>query len=199
MTDNYDHLNPVDSMIMSKVDGLTDWFKNNGFNSSGVSTLSIVFGILSLKLISDKAFWAAALSYMVYYVLDHIDESIAKKYEGKVDPTSQYDTVKNIVVHGLIAYSVYSNYSQFEGCTSKLFFLSLIAVIVMGLMHMGCVKVQNGTFDVESNVGKALIGICPATDKEGVIEVMKVTKYFGAGTLVLAMAVLIGLMGEYTK
>jgi phosphatidylglycerophosphate synthase len=199
--DQEEFKNPINKLFNKYAEPVADWMNNNGFNSSGIITLSLVFGILALKYIGDKSFIYASISYIIFYFLDYIDDKLNEKYNTNSNFGNKYDVIKNILIHGLIARSIYTNYANFEGCSSKLFFLILILVLTLGIMHSGCQRITDSNINnnTSNSLEKISIGLCPATSKDEAIDIMKYTKYFGQSSWVIVMAVLVLLMGEFAK
>lgn len=189
--------NPIDEFLKRRLHPVAKWFINNGFNSSGVITLSLAIGILSFKLIGDKNLYGASITYLLSYLLDFVKEIMDKQIEP-TETQKKYNLFKNLLIHGFIIYIILSDYSLFEGCSPKVIFLILIGLVILSMMNYGCNKITNNNITSdEPLLQKISIGLCPATDKNEAENISSYTKYFSVSTWVLLLSIMIANMDEF--
>jgi phosphatidylglycerophosphate synthase len=193
------NINPVEEMMMGPAKSIGGLLHENGFNRSGVTTLSLLIGLLAVKFIIDGSYIYAAICYAISHVLDHVEEEVSRKTGSASSFEKNFTMMKNLIVHGLVLYYIYAKYSTYEGCSSKNIFLVLLAFLVISFMQVGCRKLQNSPEEYanESIVGKIAMDVCPVTSKEDALSLMKFLRYFSETTVVIVITGLIAMMGEY--
>jgi phosphatidylglycerophosphate synthase len=179
--------NPIDNLNIYVADKISPFFKSLGFSPNGITTLSLLFGMLSIYfLYKDYNVWWFAIAYYISYFFDCMDGFYARKYSMVTKFGDAYDHIKDVTVTiGVLTVLYFKNRS----CPSKVlwivaavFFLSLF----LSMAHLGC---QEKIYNKEGESDALLFtkNLCPGDPKESI----KFLRYFGCGTFTL---IVIGLV-----
>ena len=92
----------VDSIISLISEKTLPKFKKINFTPNGITTLSLIFGLLSVFLFYKKHYYSAALSYFISYIFDCTDGMYARKYNMVTKFGDYYDHIKDVIVYILL-------------------------------------------------------------------------------------------------
>jgi phosphatidylglycerophosphate synthase len=168
--------NPIDNMIYKDMENVGKFFKENNFTPNMLTTISAFFGLLSIYAICKNKFIVAGILYFISYYFDCLDGYYARKYNMVTKFGDYYDHVKDIVVFmGLIFVLIYKKL--------HIGLLFIIPFFFLMLVHFGCQEVyyehnESDTLDFTRY-------LCPTDDKKELEKIMKYTRYFGCGTVIL--------------
>src|SRR3989304_4470904 len=120
--------NPIDNFILKIVDPLCPLFKALHFTPNGITTISLVFGLLSAYLLYKGHPYLFGITFFISYFFDCMDGYYARKYNMVTRFGDIYDHVKDIVVILIILYIFLKrNYK----CSPR---LMIIFAIVLGII-----------------------------------------------------------------
>lgn len=168
--------NPVDNLIYQDMDKVANFFKENNFTPNMLTSVSAFFGLLSIYSICKNRFMIAGILYFISYYFDCLDGYFARKYDMVTKFGDYYDHVKDILV--------------FSGLVFVLFYkrlhiglLFIIPFFFLMLVQFGCQEIyynkdESDTLDFTRH-------LCPTEDKEELEKIMKYTRYFGCGTVIV--------------
>lgn len=171
--------NPIDNVMYDGAEILSPYLKQLNFTANGITTLSLLTGLLSINLFCDEKYELAAIVYMVSYFFDCMDGFYARKYKLVSDLGDWYDHVKDFVVVTLLLYCVMS---KIESSSTKVIIIAVLIILFMiNVVQAGCQqKIHN------SDTGNHMLNIasyfCPSCDGKKQ-NIMKITRYFGPGTV----------------
>ena len=94
--------NPIDNVLIDISDYLCPFFKSLNFTPNGITTLSLIFGLLSVYFLYKGKLYLFALTYFVSYYFDVLDGHYARKYNMTSDIGCLYDHIKDVSVILLI-------------------------------------------------------------------------------------------------
>jgi len=98
--------NPIDNLVYKVVEILDPIFYKLKFTPNIITTLSIIFGILSIYYFIKKNYICIPL-YVISYILDCSDGYYARKYNMVTKFGDYYDHISDILVHYILLYLIY--------------------------------------------------------------------------------------------
>src|SRR3989344_175000 len=153
--------NPIDNALIDLADKLCPLFKRLNFTPNGITTISLLFGLLSAFCLYKGRPLLFGLFYFISYFFDCMDGYYARKYEMSSKFGDMYDHIKDYVVVILILIIFFRRNCC---CSPKSI---TIAIIIMGvtllpmMMYFGCQeKIYNKN---ESPTLSYLKNLCPNT------------------------------------
>jgi phosphatidylglycerophosphate synthase len=192
--------NFIDNIILDIVDIIQPLFVKLKFTPNQITTLSIVMGIISTYYILNKDFKKGALFYMLAYILDCSDGNYARTFNLCSKFGDYFDHFGDILKIVLVLYSlnkmkyIHKNKDNFNKIG-----VVLILLLFLSLIHLGCQQIYyNNKYNIinTSDTLNFLYKICPA-NKDNVELYLKKTKYFGNGTLILFITIIILIYDKF--
>ena len=181
--------NPVDKIFMSYATQNMHMYHDIGFTPNGITTLSILFSLLSVHFLVNKQYELSALCFLINYYYDCMDGAMARCYDEVTKFGDYYDHISdiiNIIIFILITTCYYN-----KKCSSSdavYVFMTMITLSVLILVHVGFQEIY---YDKEKNSGdffSDLLRSYGIDTKEDAEKYMPYTRYFGCGTYNLALA-----------
>ena len=83
--------NPIDNILIELAEKLNPYFYKLGFNPNGVTTLSLIFGILSCYFYYLKYYLFSSISMFISYFFDVMDGNFARRYNMQTQFGDYYD------------------------------------------------------------------------------------------------------------
>lgn len=115
------------------------FFKKIGFTASGITTVSIIFSLLSLIFHYYQYLYVSALFYLIYYILDCADGQFARKYKMTSYFGEVYDWNKDhIITFSFLLYFIIS-----MDFFSALIILSLTPIMTIHIAILESIKNYN--------------------------------------------------------
>jgi phosphatidylglycerophosphate synthase len=187
--------NPIDNINLFFAEFLCPTFKKIGFTPNGITTLSLVFGMLSVHALYTGKLYKFGILYYISYFFDCLDGHYARKYDMITKFGDAYDHVKDFVVTvSIIAVFILRNRDIPRDKMIGVIAIILLAHVCMN-SHLGCQeKIYNKE---ESGTLSHLKYLCPGT-REDAMNNIKFTRYFGCATINILM-ILIIIYVEKTK
>ena len=175
--------NPIDDIIIYIADRSSEIYKNMGLTPNHITTISLICNILSAVLLYYDRKYMSALMFMIGYYFDCADGFYARKYDMVTTFGDYYDHINDQLKILIILYVMYIKSScKFFNILPIIMSLTLLSII-----HLGCQEKVYGK--EESPTLDGLKHLCSVRDNA--IQSMKITKYFGTGTLMVCFAFLI--------
>lgn len=177
--------NGVDNLIINIVDYTTPFFYNIGFTPNGITTLSLLMGLLSISQFRINNYWSAAIFYLLSYYFDCADGYMARKYNMVSDFGDYYDHIKDILIGGILIVMLWNKYSEYNPAFKYIMIISVVVLFYMSLMYLGCQEIyyDNKNESTSLNFAKKL---CPIDiNKNNLIGVMSVMRIFSTATFTL--------------
>lgn len=174
---------PFDRMLYEVATTLDPFFHSVGFTANSITFLSIVFEILSLRALANRSSMFAAYN-MIGYFFDCMDGYFARKHNQVSRFGDMLDHVSDIVYYIGFIVIILMVYQPFEqvvilSTTSLLFFLAM--------SHLSCQELVYNKPEESSTLG-IIPKVCT---KENVHHVIPFSRFFGTGTLFVAMSSLV--------
>ena len=108
--------NPIDNAIIDICDPLSEFFHYLHFVPNDITTLSLIFGILSVLLLYRGQTIASVVFYFISYIFDCCDGYYARKYKMCTKLGDIYDHFKDWTVNIMYIY-VSSHFGSNMLCT----------------------------------------------------------------------------------
>ena len=168
---------PYDIILLQFIDTHIELYKDISPNT--ITTIGILFGLLSAYNISHANFRFAAILFLIAYYLDCVDGKVARKYNKVTLFGDYYDHISDMLKYIVISYSLYQSDNQ------RFIELSYILVIMLLVLmvHFGCQeKIYNK--DISHTIGlfKYII-----PDKVDHCKLIEYTRFCGNGTLIFIL------------
>lgn len=174
--------NPIDNIIIDIVDDTSDFYKKLGFTPNGLTTLSLLLGLLSSYLFYKNHNYIASILFFLAYFYDCADGHFARKYKMTSKFGDIYDHISDVIKMLVLLYVMYLK-------SKEKFFKLLPLIIILAILastHLGC---QENIYDKDES--QSLYGLKQLCNKDNAKQNIHVTKYFGFGTFNLIIAIII--------
>ncbi len=165
--------NPIDNILIKIAEFVCPTFKYYNFTPNMITTISLFFGLISIKLVYDKQYKLGSLFFMIAYFFDCLDGHYARKYNMETIFGDYYDHFSDISKVTLMLYVVYLKKPEILSLVNILIFLMLLTLMST---HLGCQELH---YDKDTSPSlKSLRNLC--YDKNDIIF----TRWFGVGTFI---------------
>jgi phosphatidylglycerophosphate synthase len=169
------HEDPIDNIILELVEKLCPVFKSMNFTPNGITTLSLVFGLLSVYALYIGRVYTFAVLYMISYIFDDMDGYYARKYGMTSAIGDIYDHSKDCIVGiALIVVVIMRNKKTKR---KKLYTILPVGIVLFLLLlsYLGCQEKIYAKNESESlSLCKSLCPGCPR-------KLILYNRYFGCG------------------
>lgn len=165
--------NPIDNLYMDFADSTLQYYKKLDFTPNGITTLSLMFGLLSAGYLYYDNRILSAFFLLISYYFDCTDGAYARKYDMVTGFGDVYDHTADNLKLFLILFILYRKNPE------KFFKFSPIILfcIIITFVHLGC---QEKIYDKpeHSPMLKHYSNFCPGNP----FSIMPFTRYLSAGT-----------------
>lgn len=184
--------NPIDNVLNQIAEYLCPYFYKTGHTPNMITTYSLIFGLLSVYCIYHHYTMGFVVSYTLSYFFDCMDGHYARKYKMTSYNGDLYDHIKDVVVFLMIVVVVFVTYRK---VASVPYLVVLVLAILMCTVHLGCQQRQKSKEVVDTQHAETELldncqMLCPNKD------MIKVTRWFGMGTMNLIFIILIVLLDQ---
>lgn len=190
--------NPIDIFAYKICEYLDPIFYKLNFTPNNITTLSLIFGLLSVYFIlkidymkkSYKIY--AFIFYWLSFLFDCLDGHYARKYKMLSQLGDKYDHYSDLVKHLLLYIVLISKLSKKYIIT---FNISLLIVFIGLLIQTGCQekkyeeKIGEKESKLKSGYLRIFIPLCRNPEL-----ITKYSKFFGAGSITLLFSIFILLI-----
>lgn len=134
-----EHECPIDVILCKLGHKLAPTFKKLNFTPNCITTLSLIFGILSAIALWKGYVWLFAILYFISYFFDCMDGLYARKYKMTSKFGDWYDHIKDGVVITILLVVIYYRYrNRCSSGTAVVLVTLLIVMSVLTLAFVGC-------------------------------------------------------------
>jgi hypothetical protein len=179
--------NPIDTILIDIAEYLCPFFKRLGFTPNGITTLSLIFGVLAVYYLYKGCVMTFGVLYFISYFFDCMDGHFARKYKMVTKYGDLYDHVKDLLVVILIfSVVMYRNFScSFKNILIASILLSILVILIN--VHMGCQETIYDKDNVknESHTLDWTKKLCPSPD------FIYISRFFGCGTVIILLIAII--------
>jgi len=170
--------NPIDVANIWLCDKLCPLFHSLKMTANHITTLSLIFGIISLVFLWKYNWIGFAVTYYISYMFDCMDGHYARKYKMVSKFGDYYDHIKDVIVVIGILVILIVRY-QVPRKVWVVFTVVLLVFTLLMTAHLGCQeKLYPHDESPALNSSKIL---CPGDAKKNI----QYTKWFGCGTWTL--------------
>ncbi len=174
---------PCDIYLLNFIDTHLDYYKKLGFTPNMITTISIIFGLLSMYNIFKDNHAIAAILLLIAYYFDCVDGKLARKYNMQTVVGDYYDHFGDVFKIVIIIYALYkTNPMKFN----KIKFLLMILILLM-IIHLGY---QETIYDFNESPTLDFAKSIVKRDKTP-HNTIQYTKFFGCGTFVLILSLIV--------
>lgn len=169
--------NPLDNFNIDLMDKTTPFFRSLKFTPNGITTLSLISGLVSIYYLYHHNFWGFAISYYISYLFDCLDGHYARKYKMVSKLGDLYDHTKDVLITISVIFIllfVYRNSPK----TKIIFCILTIILFLLTCMHLGCQEKLYPKQESDTLCFSKKLCISPETT-------IKFTRWFGCGSFVL--------------
>jgi len=171
--------NPIDNVLINIAEKLNPIFYRLGFNPNGITTLSLITGLLFNYYYYIDKYELSALMLVFSYFFDCMDGNFARTYKMQTKFGDYYDHIKDVVVMLIFAAILF----LFKDIPLVYKIIALIVAILITfgvMMHVGCTEkyvIQKKFKNIkESGFLANFKGTCDKLDR------IQYVRYFGCGT-----------------
>lgn len=174
---------PLDICLLKFIDTHLDTYYKLGFTPNMITTIGIIFGLLSMYNIFHSNFKIAAFLLLCAYYFDCVDGKLARKYNLQTKLGDYYDHFGDLFKIIIILYALYkTNPTRLKNITLIIIFLISSMMIHLGYQEIIYNKNESPTL----NFSKKLIEFDKNPEKT-----IQYTRYFGCGTFILVICIII--------
>jgi phosphatidylglycerophosphate synthase len=188
LPDKYE--NPFDIIIYKIVIKIEPYFREFNFSPNQITTIGNIFGIIGIYKLYHGKYIESAFFYLIRYIFDCLDGYYARKYDEVTIFGDWYDHISDILI--LIVYFILL-YKKNNKIFIKILVIFVIMLYLM-LLHFYYQEIyyKNENESPTINTIKKLIPtfLLPKDDIDLSFKLYK-TKYFGNGTLVLIIMLIL--------
>ncbi len=179
-----EHQDVVDYQLDKLVVILNPIFKSINFTPNHITTLSLIFGLITLYFLWKNHSVLAGFSYFVSYFFDCQDGNYARTYKMYSDFGSLYDHISDaVIIIGLIVIYILKDYS------TEFRYSLLIGGAIFGIACWQYYLKQEEYYNAK------------AENKESQVNMksMKYLRFFGPGSGALLITFIIMISGLFEK
>jgi phosphatidylglycerophosphate synthase len=174
---------PLDIYLLKFIDTHLDIYYKKGLTPNMVTTIGIIFGLLSMYNIFNSNFKTASFLLLCAYYFDCVDGKLARKYDMKTKFGDYYDHFGDIFKIIIVLYALYKTNPE----KLKNIMLIIIFLIFGMLIHLGYQEIiYNKNESPTLNFSKKLIEFDKNPEKT-----IQYTRYLGCGTFILVICIII--------
>lgn len=203
---NYE--NPFDKIFYLMVNPILPFFKILGFTANKITTLSLIFGLVSIFfLINENLIFI--YFFILSYILDCADGAFARKYKETSKFGEAFDHLKDVIVNALVFFILFFQYDL------KLIFKIIIILqyyltfIFYYLNELKILKMKNIKLNIYTDINSRYIEkniisymyiafafclhylVYPVVGDEITHKKLNFFKFFGTGTLPIVISIIV--------
>ncbi len=177
---------PFDIYLLKFIDRHLHIYHELGLTPNIITTISIIFGLLSAYQILKNRFNIAALLMLFSYYFDCVDGKLARKYNMVTKFGDMYDHIGDILKVFVIMYALFFTTKKLN--SKQFIYIGIILILALfQYIHLGYqetiyINEESGFL----NMCKTLVFFDKTPEKS-----ICYTRYFGCGTWMLCFALLI--------
>ena len=181
---------PIDIFLVDQSTKIDPYFKKIGMTPNLITTLSLIFGLLSVYFYYLKNYLVCGLCWFVSYFFDCMDGNFARKYKMTSEYGDLYDHISDISVGILLLYFFIKNKTvlvNFKIIVSIIF----VVLILLTSYYLGCQE-EYTKKENKNHLSTALNFVTPHCDDT---TKLKTLRYFGPG--MINMVIIFIILAHY--
>lgn len=180
--------NPIDNILIKSIRLFYKYFRLINLTPNFFTTLSLIFGLLTVYNIYNQSYLYSAVFYFFSYICDVIDGNYARTFNLVTIFGDYYDHISDLVINILILIT-YLNYGKLK-LGSFMWFIIIFLCLTQSI-SLGCMEkyVRRTSYKHKSHSFNNLTNLCPDIIEKNYLEYLK---YFSCGTyIILIISILI--------
>jgi phosphatidylglycerophosphate synthase len=180
--------NPIDNLIIETAHPTTTALRKLNMTPNGITTLSLIFGMLAVFFLALGRVWLAVILYAISYFFDNVDGYYARRYKMCSKGGDMYDHIKDWIVFGFFIVVFYLR-NRHKLTTGRWVAIAgiLIFFAVATWIQMSAQEAWHGKL----NDSPTLNMFNFIKTKEQAESLLRVTRYFGCGSFILILLVIV--------
>lgn len=179
--------NPFDDILINICDYFCPYFHKLGFTPNILTTISLLFCVVTIILLLKSYFYLAAAFFIISYFFDCMDGHFARKYNQVTKFGDYYDHITDVIKMISVIYTLYYINSKIM----TFLIIPMIILFILESMHMSCQEKYHNKYDSIISFST----LCPNNKK---YNPLNITRFFGCGTIMLFYTIIIIYYGIYT-
>jgi phosphatidylglycerophosphate synthase len=196
---------PIDNLIIDVVDYTNPFFYSISFTPNGITTLSLLSGLLSAGQIGLGNYWSAAVFYFLSYYFDCADGYMARTYKMVSTFGDYYDHIKDLLIGGIIIYMLWCKYTQYDIAVQCIMLIVTLVLLYMCFVYLGCQEMYYNHGNESATLNSTTM-VCPidkskskSSEESQTIDVLSNIRYFSPATLTLWICFMIVMCGYFDR
>jgi hypothetical protein len=178
--------NPIDNIFLHLAEWLSPILYKTGHTPNIITTYSFISGLISLYFLYLNRRKEFAVLFVLSYIFDCIDGHFARRYDMITEFGDFYDHLTDVLIPFGILVILGIKYYQRRSFPKLSVLILLASLIFLTLVQFGCQqKYISNDKKIQESLDK-LIPLCPNKER------IHISKYFGSGTLIVVIAILVG-------
>jgi phosphatidylglycerophosphate synthase len=169
--------NPCDNIILYPFQIIDESLYNLKITPNHLTTLSALFGFLSIYAVYQSNFLYAGVYYFLYYAFDCYDGYFARKYHMETEFGDKYDHYKDMIFNIVMATFILLH-PNITITNKILLVIGVLFLGFIGMQHFGC---QEKYYNKPTYTTEPLMKYCIGNPEKTLREY----RYYTSTTLVL--------------
>jgi phosphatidylglycerophosphate synthase len=179
---------PFDIVLLKYIDSHLKFYKELNLTPNIITTISILFSILSAYNIFKGNFKTSTLLFIIAYYFDCVDGKLARKYNMVSKFGDYYDHFSDIFKIVIILYALYKvNKKKYNDIKYFIYSLFLLCLLHLGYQEVIYSSDESPTLSLFKNV---------AQKDNNPEQRIKLTRFFGCGTVIIVICIIILLWSK---
>lgn len=182
-----EYKNPIYVATLSLSEYLSPIFRKFRMTPNGITTLSLVFGLLAIWCLRHRTaggvFWFG-IWYLVQYFFDCMDGYYARKYQMTSKFGDWYDHLKDTFLYAVICYVLVTQYGLLKSPVS---IILIVGLAILQYWYNGCLGVYRA--DPTESQGHSVMNVarnwCTYPTESGLKRLLSRLRWFGTSTCVI--------------
>jgi len=173
----------IDNIIINLCEPLSEIFKKLNFTPNGITTLSLITGLLAVVFLYVGQVWVSVIFYFISYIFDCLDGYYARKYKMCTKFGDLYDHIKDWTVLSLYIGVLLKRNRHKLNKKQWIGIITIFTFMVMTqTLYFACQERYYDNLDQIPSlrwVGKII------KTKETSIKYLRFVRHFGVGTFIV--------------
>jgi len=184
--------NPIDTILIDCGSYLSPLFRHLHFTPNTLTSISAIFGFMSVYKMYNKDYKQAGMLYFISYMFDCFDGFYARKYNMVTKYGDFYDHIKDSTVALPILFMLFREYWKKDKPVKYLPFL-LLFTFICSIIQLGCIEIhwENQNKTPDQNASMSLVKQLCSSNVTEAEKILQKIRYLGCGTSVLSLSLAI--------
>jgi phosphatidylglycerophosphate synthase len=181
--------NPIDNVLIELSELTFPFFNCLGFTANDITTLSLIFGLISIYALYKNKITIFVTTYLLSYFFDIADGGYARRYKITSKAGCYYDHIKDLIINILlIGVLIHKHWSNKINLALIISYITIFGFMMS--LHLGCQE------NLYTNNESPSLSIFKKMCKNNPEKTIQYTKFFGCGTYVFMFILLIIYMSS---